>query len=265
MILSGSYANGFAPRDGRTLYPELWRGCVFAAAPMLGPSGLTLRDWSGFGNHGTLTGVTAASAWTPNRGRYSLSFAGASQYVDTGNSAAFDFATGDFSVCVWVRIATADAGIIGTLSSAPRGWGLYIWSTSPYINWFAYGSTSTNDSRKGPVNIVGDNRWHLVAANYSRVTGITQYLDGINIGNTSTLTGDLSSSQTLQLGRYPISTTFTGQLDDTRIYSRCLSDWEHRLLASRRGIAYELAPRRRSSVQVAAFNRRRRLLVGAGS
>ena len=265
MFLPASYQSGFAPRDGRPLYPELWRGCVGAWAPCLGPTGSTLRDWSGFGNHGTLTSMTSAAAWTPNQGRYGLSFTGSSQNVDTGNSSSFDFATGDFSVCVWVRITTADNGIMGTFSSILRGWGLYIWATSPYINWIAYGATATNDSRKGTLNIVGDNRWHLVAANYSRVTGITTYLDGVNIGNASTLTGDLSSSQTLQLGRYPISPTFTGQLDDVRIYNRSLSDQEHRLLASRRGIAYEMAPRRRSSAAVASFNRRRRLLVGVSS
>lgn len=55
MILPGRYANGFAPRDGQPLYPELWKGCVGAWNPGLGVTGLTLRDQSGFGRHGTLT------------------------------------------------------------------------------------------------------------------------------------------------------------------------------------------------------------------
>jgi hypothetical protein len=60
-------------------------------------------------------------------------------------------------------------------------------------------------------------------------------------------------------------------MDDIRLYRRALSGQEISLLASRRGIAYELAPRRRSSVQVvgggfkAAWIPRRSLIVGGGT
>ena len=53
-------------------------------------------------------------------------------------------------------------------------------------------------------------------------------------------------------------------IDDVRIYNRALSPQEIRILATRRGIAYEMAPRRRSSSAV-QFNRRRRLLLGASN
>ena len=74
MILPASYSNGFAPRDGQPLYPELWRGCVGAWCPSLGPTGLTLRDWSGFGNHGTLTNMDPGTDWVLSGGRYALDF-----------------------------------------------------------------------------------------------------------------------------------------------------------------------------------------------
>jgi len=41
-----------------------------------------------------------------------------------------------------------------------------------------------------------------------------------------------------------------------RIYNRALTPQEIRLLASRRGIAYELAPRNWSSQQIAAYRAR---------
>jgi len=63
MILPGTYQNGFAPRDGEPLFPELWDGCVGAWNPGLGPSGLTLRDWSPYKNHGTLTNMDAGTDW----------------------------------------------------------------------------------------------------------------------------------------------------------------------------------------------------------
>jgi hypothetical protein len=258
-----SYQFGFAPRDGQPLHPALWRGCVGAWAPCLGPTGTTIRDWSGYGNHGTLTNMTLSSAWQQSGGRYSTLFAGTTQHIDTGNSSLFDFASGDFSASLWLKITTADRGVLGTLNSTPRGWGLYVWSTSPYVNWFAYGASSTNDNRKGTSDL-RDSRWHMIAANYSRVTGITTYVDGIEVGNASNAGyGDLSSTQTLQLGRYPAASSFAGNLDDVRVYNRLLSGWEIKLLATRRGIAYEMASRRRSSVQVVTGNRRRRLLIGA--
>ena len=59
---------------------------------------------------------------------------------------------------------------------------------------------------------------------------------------------------------------FPGYIAEVRLYNRELSDNEQTLLASKIGVAHTIAPRRRASVQVAAsFNRRRRLLVGAGS
>jgi hypothetical protein len=57
---------------------------------------------------------------------------------------------------------------------------------------------------------------------------------------------------------------FPGLFDDIMLFSRVRSPQEIRMLSLRRGIAYGLAPRRRSSLAV-QFNRRRRLLVGAGS
>jgi hypothetical protein len=54
-------------------------------------------------------------------------------------------------------------------------------------------------------------------------------------------------------------------ITDIMIYPRDVSGDLLPVLKLRPGIAYELAPRRRSSVQVAGFNRRRRLLLGAQS
>lgn len=50
-----SYAQGFARSAAESANPGLWDGLIGSWAPTLGVTGLTLKDQSGFGNHGTLT------------------------------------------------------------------------------------------------------------------------------------------------------------------------------------------------------------------
>ncbi len=58
-----SYANGFAPRNGPPANPGLWQQVRGLWAPSLGPTGLVLRDQSGWHNHGTLTNMDPATDW----------------------------------------------------------------------------------------------------------------------------------------------------------------------------------------------------------
>jgi hypothetical protein len=106
-------------------------------------------------------------------------------------------------------------------------------------------------------------QWTHFAA-IRNASGSELYRDGIRVATGSA--GTISASANLLLfgtdfqpgaGRH-----LNGLIDDIRIYSRRLSANEIRILASRRGIAYEMATRRRSSSAV-QYNRRRRLLLGA--
>lgn len=79
------------------------------------------------------------------------------------------------------------------------------------------------------------------------------YLDGILAASVLYSAANIQQS-TLNFGAIDASSGlyyFTNvRMDDLRIYNRVLSNNEIRLLATRRGIAYEMAPRRRSSVLV---------------
>ena len=63
------------------LYPELWRGCVGAWSPSLGPTGVTLRDWSGYARHFALTNMDAGTDWVASGGRYALDLDGTNDYL----------------------------------------------------------------------------------------------------------------------------------------------------------------------------------------
>jgi hypothetical protein len=75
-----------------------------------------------------------------------------------------------------------------------------------------------------------------------------------------------SGTGEIRVGRQQNSANsfLNGSIYEIRIYSRELAPQEVSVLSLRPGIAYELAPRRRSSSAV-QFNRRRRLLIGASS
>ena len=79
-----SWKQGFARYGHLSAAPGLWKRLVGLWVPSLGPTGLTLRDLSGFGNHGTLTNMDPAADWvtTGQRGiPWALDFDGSNQSV----------------------------------------------------------------------------------------------------------------------------------------------------------------------------------------
>lgn len=258
MILPASYANGFAPRDGQPLYPELWRGNSFSASAGLGPTGLTFRDCSGFGNHGTLTNMDPGTDWVISGGRYALDFDGSNDYVSVPNPAALDFGTGDFTISLWAFMRSTTTGIIFSRNYVSS---FEILSTGSYFQGYVsnvYSDTSATFTL---------NTWTHVSLR--RANGVGRMtVNGNNNRPTFSATASVSNGSDVHIGKRPGLAGFNPNaiMDDFRVYNRSISDTENILLARRRGIAHELAPRRRASVQVAAaFNRRRRLLLGASS
>ena len=260
MLLPGTYANGFAPRDGQPLYPELWKGCVGAWAPCLGVSGLTLRDQSGFNRHGTLTN---GPTWAASSGKYALSFDGSDDYVPT----RIITATNQVTFAGWFRpnnVVTyqsicSDANSAGAIINFHMEINLngklgLLWGASPYER--PEGST-----------LLSNQVWYHGAVMRSGSSGAWTYkiyLNGKDDGSGSTSVNPGAAS-TFTIGRPGDASTqyLNATLDDIRIYNRALSPQEIRTLATRRGIAYEMAPRRRSSSAVAVTtNRRRRIIIG---
>jgi hypothetical protein len=269
MILPGTYQNGFAPRDGEPLFPELWRGCVGAWNPGLGPSGLTLRDWSPYRNHGTLTNMPAADAWRVNQGQYALSFDGANDSITT---AGLGVNAANRSVSCWFRTVRSLANgnyqnIIGW-GNAATGAAIYVAvGNDATFGTNAFGVTQFGDSTGfGPVN---NGEWrHGVIVNVGTLWSV--YVDGI-FRTSKTMTTSPAVGSTVRIGSWPFSTglstnaNFDGQLSDISIYNRAISPNEIRLLASRRGIAYEMAPRNWSAQQIAAYRAKYySQLVGGG-
>lgn len=266
MILPGSYANGFAPRDGRPLYPSLWRGCVGAWAPCLGPTGLTLRDWSGFANHGTLT---SGAQFAVRLGRNAVLLDGADDYSEITNTGT-RIASNDYhAVSIWFSVSSfANSPVLYSwYESAINDLGFVEFnSTGTQIFWGVRRTISGQSSFRTYTGVsIGNGINHLLLQKTGSGDSGNLYLNGVLLSSFSGIIYSTPSQlSTLWLGKYVTGGFATsGSIYDMSIFNRNVE--RHVGLLSRRpGIAYELAPRRRSSSGI-AFNRRRRLLVGAGT
>jgi len=166
------------------------------------------------------------------------------------------------AMSIWFRRSDANSFVsVGAYDSNDSRFGFDAFSDGNVYFEIAnggltFGSIATNDAN-----------WHHFEAIYdgngaTNADRLKVYLDGVgkSVSFTGTIPASIAIASAFNLCSFSMRTT-TGDIDDVRLY-RSLSANQVTMLASRRGIAYEFAPRRRASVQVAAFNRRRRLLVG---
>jgi hypothetical protein len=250
VILPASYSNGFTPRDGSPLYPELWRNCVGAWAPCLGPTGVTLRDWSGRSNHGALTNFTVSSAWQISGGRYAISCDGTDDFVNCGSTVPKP--SNALTISMWFnRPASGDEVVFGQYDVS----GTYAYLMEQFSDNKYYMSVSGNGTTTAFTVTAADTtygEWTHLLATYSPA-GISVYKNGQEMaGSTSGSPPSsiyASSSAPVRIGRYG-SVYMSALVDDCRLYNAVLSQSQIRMLSLRRGIAYELAPPRRSSSAV---------------
>lgn len=274
MILPASYANGFAPRDGQPLYPELWRGCVGAWNPGLGPTGLTLRDWSGFGRHGTLTNMVAGDDWLVRQGRYALDFDGTNDYL---SMPCAPIGANNYTVSVFFQQVTGATSLDIAAPSNP------ITTSTTGYNFPRIAIRELNiqisrDARGAyTASATGDNAWHHLAL-VRRSGSVEIYLDGRQLALSTSGTdfdqsgysfsGSVFFVARINLTFLPLDFYTAGRVDDFRVYLAALSPNEIRLLATRPGIAYELAPRKRSRISLAGFQpywlARKTQIIGGG-
>lgn len=265
-----SYQFGFAPRDGTPAFPELRRGLQFAAAPCLGPTGLALKDWSGFENDGTLTN---GPIWSVASGRRCIDFDGTDDLVSVTLPATVQ-STSVFGVSVWLQPDTL--GITQNVASTWRylnssGWMFFVNASGTLSLYMLDGAAGNYFYADSTTAIAANTLSHVfVMSTNGTGAGIRFWINGrpsgttpgtVGSGNPGTLT-----STSLWIGRRQNGAgdnPFNGKIADLMIWQNANQGWA-KTLSLRPGIAYELAPRRRASSGI-AFNRRRRLLVGAHS
>jgi len=199
--------------------------------------------------------MDAAGDWVTNGGRYGLDFDGSNDYVNVVNPSALAFGTGDFTISVWAYMRSTSTAIIFSRNYF-SSW--EILSTGGYFQGYVANVASDTSAT------FTTNTWTHVSLR--RANGVARVtINGTNNRPTFAGSGSVSNGSDVHIGKRPALAGFSPNaiMDDFRVYNRSITDTENILLSRRRGIAYELAPRRRASVQVVSGNRRRRLLIGA--
>jgi hypothetical protein len=225
---------------------------------------LSLRDWSGFGNHGVLNNMDPSGDWILSRGQYGLDFDGSNDQVTVaaaGSGPLFSVGSGDFAVSLHASLVSGSyRALIGNQTGFANGM-LFGRNTSE-LGAYLGNSTEMNSGVSVPV----DGSWNHYGIQRLGTT-ISFWKNGVQAPNTFTRAQSMAGTVPTTIGAATAYSPWLGPVDDVRFYSRALAANEWRGLASRRGIAYELAPRRRSRVFGgfrAAWAARKAQIIGGG-
>lgn len=242
-MLFGRYAS----RAAEARYPQLWAGRVGAWCPSVqGPAGLNVYDLSGRGIPGVLTNMDAPTDWVRSVGRYALDFDGSNDHIPLGTYDRFN--NSEWSCSVWIKAAATAAGqksILAQINSTGN-LGRAVRRNANQIEYTIAGTGSAFAQYKSGTTITTD--WTHVAVSVSGVGTPRIWINGAE--STVTLTASsgsvaLPAAQPLcigvdgQFGTTNTTYNFAGLIDDIAIYDRRITGGEARLLATRRGIAYE--------------------------
>lgn len=232
-----TYSAGFARNKAQSAFPGLWDGLVGLWSPSLGPTGLTLRDWSGNQNHGALTNMDAATDWVVGERGYVLDYDGSNDFVDIGDTSIVDFGGSDFSIGAWISVRDLGGGRQQIVSKDQIGRRQFIFDFDSAndgnnrIGIIYFKDIGGNATLRSDPHPITDNDWHYVVA--QRVgNSFEMFLDGGLIKNGTGLGSHGTMAATtakLQIGEREFTTArdfFNGQIGDVSIYKRALTQQE---------------------------------------
>lgn len=245
-------------------YPVLWKGCVGAWAPLLGPGGEILVDRTKNIRHARLADMDPASDWVISGGAYALDFDGTNDYVSVPRQTQIEGST-VYSMSAWIygRSAVGAREYMAYRSTAASNPILMQLDTNGSDLRCIVRDDAATIANATAAGAFATSTWTHVAG-VRRGNDVVLFKNGLQVASASasvgTVTVDRISFGAAFAGSATPSLFVDGQMDDMRIYNRGLTESEIGLLSRRRGIAYET--RRKRSVKAAAGgNRRRRVLL----
>ena len=248
-LVRPSYHQGFATGASTAEYPGLWKGLVGAWAPVLGNTGIvTLRDVSGYGNHGALTGTMTAADWVRSKGNLGLQYDGTDDHILPSGVKAL---VPPFTVVSWASTesvaGTENLFGIGSAGSVIHYHRLQFSKVGGVLHCRAFsnagggevGSDTTTADSSDTFMLTGlwltnaDRRSYINAAgeNIETTSKVTTGIDTISIGS------NIKGTTTTEF--------FQGNIYETLLYDRALTPNEIRQLYNiGRGGIFKTKPKR---------------------
>lgn len=216
-------------------------GLVGAWCPSLGPSGYTLLDRSGGGNHGVLTNMDAASDWVGTPGGWALDFDGSNDYINIPRPREIA-ATGvtQYTVSYWVKL---NSGYGATLRCNFTT-GIFVYSTTNLSGGIQIGTGGTYPIYTATKLTAGE--WaHCVIVFDNKAVSL--FLDGKLDGTGTTANLPNFSTENFRFGGYGGVETTNGQYGDFGFWLRAMTAPEVSALyrAGQSGLGRLLTQRRR--------------------
>ena len=170
-----------------------------------------LSDESGYLNKSTASaGITYVDGkWNGK----ALSFNGTSTYSEVDNTTNLNF-DGEFDVFVWVKwSSTAKEYVLSKRTTSSNGLGISVNHTTAGDVAVEVGGTDLVSSTAG----FNDGENHLIRVTRDSANLVTLYVDKVSKG-TATISGDLTTTGKLRIGRDESNTYFTGIMNSLRLY-----------------------------------------------
>ncbi len=191
------------------------------------------NDISGNNNQGTLQNSPALTTDRFGNSNQAYSFNGSTQYIST--SAQY-VSPANFTISIWFKTTTTSGGKLIGFSALQTGQSsqydrhIYM-SNSGQIYFGVYPGAIKSINSTLSYN---DNNWHLATATLSSVSGMTLYVDNVQVAADATTTTAEGTTGYWRLGydnlsgwtNLPTSNYFNGVLDEALIYHRALSGAE---------------------------------------
>lgn len=197
-------------------------------------TGTAVNDFSYNENNGTMVNMEAGDWKSGKIGDYSLEFDGVDEYITIGDDPVLNFERNQsYSLAAWVKTSSADGSIMSKMnvSNNYRGYDMYLRSNG-VIRAHLINALDSNEIIVDGSTSIDDGEWHLVVITYngsSSASGVQIYIDG-SLDNITTVKDTLNKTiQTevdFRIGSRTDGNYFSGQIDDTRVYDKALSQEE---------------------------------------
>jgi prepilin-type N-terminal cleavage/methylation domain-containing protein len=183
-------------------------------------SGTTVKDSSGSGNDGVISG---GATWLVDtygvNSKYSLNFPGSGAVTLTKG---FGITTSNFTITLWIK-TTSNNGQMYVLDNAGSSDGYRFGLDTGRIT-FLIGNGPFQETSCS-TRTVNDGKWHNIVGEFDRTGGTFRcFIDGQTVGSVA-LTSAYAGMSDIPgtIGNGPCCSAVTAELDDIRVYTQNLS------------------------------------------